>query len=278
MRGSVAVVAALAFLAVLWIQRPIPVTAGETTAEEQGRSARRVYTVALDPGHGGTDIGAIGAGGLEEKQVVLDITRRLRDLIQARLGLQVILTRERDVDVPHDRRTEIANNFKADVFISIHANAWRGSSAHGAETFFLSDRATDESARRTAGAENTTPGGGGQGGAQGAGSDPTLQLLLWDMAQTLHLRESEAFADIVQDELNQLSGVRNRGVKQAPFLVLMGATMPAILVEVGFMSNSDDAARLSTPAYRQQIAEAIYLSLTRFRQRQAVLTGEASLP
>ena len=242
---------------------PAAASASEAIAPLAQRAGLR--EVVIDPGHGGSEIGATGPSGITEKDVVLDIAMRLRDLLAGRLGLQVLLTRDRDIDVPLERRTEIANNFKADLFVSVHANAWRGSGVSGAETYFLSDKATDDAARRTVGIENTSVDLAG---------DRTLRLLLWDMAQTLHLRESSALAELVQEELNLLSGIGTRGIKQAPFRVLMGATMPAVLVEVGFLSNPEDESKLGQSSYRAQVADSIYRSIQRFRQRQAALIDQ----
>ena len=225
-------------------------------------------TVVIDPGHGGSETGAIGPSGLTEKEVVLDIANRLRDLLQANLGLHVELTREADIDKALEERTAHANWLKADIFISIHANAYRGRGVRGAETFFLSDRASDDNARRLAAMENETLDLGGP-----ASGDTGLQMLLWDMAQTAHLQESSQLADMIQQQLNQLSGTSDRGIKQAPFRVLRGANMPAVLVEVGFISNSDEERLLADPRHRQRIAESLSESINHYRRRQASLLG-----
>jgi N-acetylmuramoyl-L-alanine amidase len=225
-------------------------------------------TIVIDPGHGGSEIGATGPNGLTEKEITLDIARRLRDLIRERLGLQVHLTRESDYDVALENRTEKANNLKADVFISIHANSYRGRGVRGSETYFLSDKATDDDARRVAALENDA-----LGLESTAPGDTGLQLLLWDMAQTMHLRESSVLAETIQGELNRLAGTGNRGIKQAPFRVLRGADMPAVLVEVGFLSNPDEASSLADPRYRQRLATALFNSLDQYRRRQDRLVG-----
>lgn len=227
-------------------------------------------TVVIDPGHGGSETGAIGSvTGLTEKDLALDIARRLRDMILERLGIDVRLTRPDDRDMTLEERTALANNLRADVFLSIHANAYRGRGVRGAETFFLSATATDDAARRVAALENDAA--GVQDASQG---DSDLEMLLWDMAQTLHLRESSFLAEIIQGRLNSLAGTGDRGIKQAPFRVLKGATMPAVLVEVGFLSNPEEEQRLADPGYQQRIAEALYQSLDEYRQRQAMLSGD----
>ena len=141
----------------------------------------------------------------------------------------------------------------------------------GAETFFLSDRATDDDARRLAAFENNAL--DLQGPASG---DSDLQMLLWDMAQTTHLRESSVLAEMIQSNFNTLGGTTDRGIKQAPFVVLKGANMPAVLVEVGFLSNPDEERQLADPAYRQRVADMLFQSLNRYRQRAASLTGGGS--
>ncbi len=228
-------------------------------------------TVVIDPGHGGSEVGAVGPSGLTEGRLVLDIAKRLSDLIEQRLGLDVRLTRDRDIDKSLEERTAFANNLKADVFISIHANSYRGRGVHGAETFFLSDRATDDDARRVAAIENDTL------ELQGPGAgDDELQMLLWDMAQTAHLQESAVLAEMIQGNLNSLTGTTDRGIKQAPFRVLKGANMPAVLVEVGFLSNPEEERMLADPRHRQRIADMLFQSLSDYRRRQAMLIGGGS--
>jgi N-acetylmuramoyl-L-alanine amidase len=225
-------------------------------------------TIVIDPGHGGAEVGAVGPTGLTEKELVFDIANRLSDLIVQRLGLEVRLTRDGDVYKALEDRTAFANNLKADVFVSIHANSYRGRGVHGAETFFLSDRATDDDARRVALIENDAL--ELQGPAAG---DDELQMLLWDMAQTAHLQESGVLAEMIQTNFNLLGGTTDRGIKQAPFRVLKGANMPAVLVEVGFLSNAEEERLLADPAYRQRIADVLFRSLSEYRRRQAMLLG-----
>ena len=235
------------------------------------RQERGLRTIVIDPGHGGSEIGAVGPLGTTEKEIVLDIAQRLHDLLEARLGLDVRLTRETDIDKPLEERTAFANYLKADVFISIHANAYRGRGVRGAETFFLSDKATDDEARLLAAIENDTL------ELQGpAAIDDDLQMLLWDMAQTQFLQESSVLAEMIQVKLNELAGTSDRGIKQAPFRVLRGATMPAVLVEIGFLSNPDEERLLADPRYRQRVAERLYASLNEYRRRVAELGGDGS--
>src|SRR6266581_2598604 len=181
--------------------------------------APSVSTVVIDPGHGGEEVGARGPGGTLEKDVTLAIARKLRAQIVGQLGLQVFLTRDQDAEMGLDERTAIANNYKADLFVSIHANASRAKGARGAEVYFLSYQATDEEGRRIAQLEGEAI----PAGTSGVGSD--LALILWDMAQAEHLEESSSLASRIQEELAVVTGSEGRGVKQAPFRVLVGAAM-----------------------------------------------------
>jgi N-acetylmuramoyl-L-alanine amidase len=247
---------------------PAPAARPAGPAEEPA-----IRTVVIDPGHGGEEVGARGPAGTFEKDVSLAIARRLRgELVNAR-GLQVFLTRDIDVDVSLDDRTAIANNYKADLFVSIHANASRVRVARGSEVYFLAYQSTDEESRRMAQAEgaaepfvSTVP-----------GSD--LALILWDMAQAEHLEESSALASRIQEELAVVTGSEGRGVKQAPFRVLVGAGMPAILVEVAFISNPDEEKLLVSEAYQAKIASALARGIERYRrERTARLHGAPANP
>lgn len=219
------------------------------------------FKVVLDPGHGGAEDGAIGPAGLKEKDLVLDMARRLASLLRAE-GFEVVLTREGDSGPSLDERAEVANIQRADVFLSLHANASRSSKARGAETYFLARDATDDAARTVAAIENDASGSGlpGVGGDDGA-----LPLILWDMAQTIFLEQSAELAEIVQQQLNSALGITDRGVRQAPFRVLVGATMPAVLVELGFLTNPEEERRLGSDEYRRKLAQALAAALVRYR-------------
>lgn len=240
---------------------------------------RAVRTVVIDPGHGGADQGARGPGGLLEKDVTLALARRLRATIVNSLGLQVFLTRDRDEELPLDQRTAIANNYKADLFISIHANASRSHAANGSEVYFLSYQASDDESRRVALAEGSLgdvlP---GQPAPPQPGSD--LAMILWDMAQAEHLEESSALASRIQEELADVTASKGRGVKQAPFRVLVGAAMPAVLVEVAFISNPDEEKLLAADAFQGRVAAALARGIGRYeaeRVRRAT-AGAVSVP
>ena len=187
---------------------------------------------------------------------------QLAGLLREKAGLDVRLTREGDSAVGLIERTEAANREQADLFLSLHANAAVGGPASGAETYFLHLDATDESSRTVAALENDATGLGSHGSGGG------LELLLWDMAQSQYLSESSRLAKVVQRELNSLAGTRDRGVKQANFLVLRGATMPAVLVEVGFLSNAAEERRMRSLGFQQATAEALYRAVIAFRDER----------
>jgi len=222
---------------------------------------RGVRTIVLDPGHGGIEVGAKGKFGALEKDVTLAISLRLKALIEKNLAYRVEMTRDRDLDVPLENRAAIANNNRAALFISVHANGSPRRKAKGSETFFLSLNATDEEARRLAYLENNS--------AQfdkpmdTSGNDE-IQMILWDMAQSAYLKQSQRLAEIVQEELNTLLGTANRGIKQAPFKVLTGVACPAVLVEVAFISNPDEEKELVAPGFQDNVAQAIYRGLVSY--------------
>lgn len=217
--------------------------------------------IVLDPGHGGSDTGAIGPGGTQEKDITLRLARLLADGLRRRLPVRVELTRDEDAELPLPTRSALANQSKADLFLSIHLNSAPGAGARGTETYFLSLEASDERAAQAAEDANRAAGGH---------ADPLtdLQLILWDMAQSRHLAASQSLANLIQEELNQTLSLRDRGVKQAPFSVLMGAAMPAVLVELGFLSNPEEEQRLLDPEYQRQLTDALVRAVARFRSRR----------
>ena len=219
-----------------------------------------VRTIVLDPGHGGPETGAIGPAGSAEADLTLLVARALKYQLERRLPVKVILTRDEDVDVPLETRSAIANQNRADLFISLHFNSSFGSRAHGAETYFLSREASDQMAAALATAENRLA-------SSTAGPELDLEMILWDLAQSYHLAESQRFANLVQEELNLALGLRDRGVKQAPFHVLMGAKMTAVLVELGFLSNPAEEAELGRPAYRAELVDSLVRAVSRFKRQ-----------
>ncbi len=227
--------------------------------------------IVLDPGHGGAEAGAVGLGGLQEKEVTLQLARRLSAAIPRVLASRVILTRDSDSAISLDDRTAVANHERADLFLSLHANSSRSSGAHGSETYYLSLEASDKLAQEVARRENQ--GNGAPGSPTVISPDPDLDFILWDLAQSAHLKESSELAEAIQEELNIVSRTENRGIKQAPFRVLVGATMPAVLVEAAFISNAEEEKKLMSAVFQQSVADAIARALGRFfaRRRPAAL-------
>jgi N-acetylmuramoyl-L-alanine amidase len=219
----------------------------------------QLRTIVLDPGHGGVETGAIGKAGTQEKELTLQLAVALKKRLEASLPARVVLTRSADEQLPLPRRTAIANENRADLFVSIHLNSSRGGNPTGAETYFLSLTASDRSAAESAARENPS------GATETSEEEAALDLILWDLAQSQHLAESQRFATLVQEELNQALGLKDRGVKQAPFAVLIGATMPAVLVELGFLSNPEEEAKLKQPAYQEQLAAAVARAIERYQ-------------
>jgi N-acetylmuramoyl-L-alanine amidase len=219
--------------------------------------------IVIDPGHGGLEAGAKGKFGTLEKELTLAIGLKLAEIVRQTRASNVVLTRDRDVDVPLEDRSAIANNNKATVFISVHVNGSYRKGAAGPETYFLSKDATDEESRRVAFMENNSE--ALENNIQ-ADDEDLIKMILWDMAQTAYLKQSSELAEDIQSELNQLWGTRNRGIKQAPFKVLTGVACPAVLVEVAFLSNPQEERKLLTEEYQRRIAEAIYRGLAKFLQ------------
>ena len=240
---------------------PAPAPVQEPDSPSPATPVPQGRVIVIDPGHGGGEEGALGPGGLKEKDLVLSIAQKLRTRLKD-AGFEPVLTRDADKAVDLANRTAEANHARAELLVSIHANASSRRGARGAETFFLSTSAAgDGEAASLAGLENMS----GTGTADGqAGADAEIQLVLWEMAQAGHLAASSRLAELIQAEMNTLGDTRDRGVKQAPFRVLVGATMPAVLVEVGFLSNPDEEKRLATDEYQEQIAGALAAAIVRF--------------
>ncbi|MGH9401515.1 MAG: N-acetylmuramoyl-L-alanine amidase [Terriglobia bacterium] len=218
----------------------------------------KIRRIVIDPGHGGHDTGTIGPSGVEEKNVVLDVALRLRKLIERRMGCQVIMTRSTDTFIPLEERTAIANEYGADLFVSIHANASHDPSARGVEVYYL-NFTSDPEALQIAARENATS----------QESVYQLQSLIKKIALSEKIDESRQFAQIVDTRL--IHGLdedgdtqKNRGVKKAPFVVLIGANMPSILAEISFLSNPHDERLLRKPSFREQIAQGLYGGILRY--------------
>jgi len=211
----------------------------------------KIRRIVVDPGHGGHDSGAIGPSGIMEKDVVLSIGLKLRDLLQDELGLDVVMTRSSDVFIPLEERTAIANKVNADLFVSVHANAALNRNASGIETYYL-NLAKTEKAAQLAAKENGTS----------LEKVSVLQAILFDLMANYKLNDSAHLAEEIQKSLHKKAhgrhaDVKNLGVKQGPFYVLVGATMPSILVETAFLSNPQEEARLKDTSYQQMTAEGI---------------------
>lgn len=214
--------------------------------------------VVIDPGHGGHDTGTHGASGFTEKDLVLDVAKRLGSLIETRLGSEVVYTRTDDTFIPLEERTRIANEHKADLFLSIHANSSPVRATSGVETYYL-NFTTNKAALEVAAREN----------AASQHSIYDLRDLVEKIARKDKIDESREFAQSVQASLAALSArsnsrSRDRGVRTAPFVVLIGASMPSILAEIGFLTNAHDENLMKKPEYRQKIAQAIYKGLAQY--------------
>lgn len=243
-----------------------PAVAGFAGTRESGPD--RFDVIVLDAGHGGQDEGATGPSGLREKDLVLDITRRLAQRLQKQ-GIRVVLTRNSDRFLSLEERTAVANDARADLFLSIHANASPSRNPSGIETYFASLDATDDAARATAQRENSAF---GESASVHRGSDP-LAAILGDLIETQHLQESSEFAKLAQSELAAIARARSRGVKQAPFVVLMGVQMPASLVEIGFITNPDEEKGLRGTREREMIADALAKAVSAFAARYDARRG-----
>ena len=239
-------------------REPIPISTKPASPTENGSQTLtralglKVARIVIDPGHGGFDTGTIGPTGLEEKNVVLDVALRLRKLIETRTNSEVFMTRSTDKFVPLEERTAIANEDHADLFISIHANASRDHQVRGIETYFL-NFTSDPEALRLAARENATS----------QESVHQLQSLIKKIALNNKIEESQELAHDIQSTLYKhmariSHGIHNRGVRKAPFVVLIGAHMPSILTEISFLSNPHSEHLLREPRYREQIALALF--------------------
>ncbi|HEX4605854.1 MAG TPA: N-acetylmuramoyl-L-alanine amidase, partial [Candidatus Angelobacter sp.] len=236
-------------------------TAAPTAAGERSlirALGLKIGKIVVDAGHGGHDTGTIGPNGLEEKDLVLDVALKLGKLLEDKLGAEVVYTRDDDTFIPLETRTAIANKEQADLFISIHANSSDDPTARGVETYYLNFTSRAD-ALEVAAREN----------AVSEQSIHELQDLVKKIALKEKIGESREFASDVQRSLYaglsaKSPSLRNRGVKKAPFVVLIGANMPSILAEISFVSNPDDAKKLKTNDYRQRIADSLYKGVAKY--------------
>jgi N-acetylmuramoyl-L-alanine amidase len=246
-------------------QPATPGAPGPETTPALRPEAPSIHTVVIDPGHGGdVDVegvrgpGARGPGGTFEKHVTLTVARLLKSALEARLGVRALLTREDDRTVYLDERAAFANNNKADLFISLHLNASVSQKPSGAEVFFLSLDGYSPEARRVAQMEGAVL-------PTATGGDRTIEMMLWEMAQLQHLEQSAVVADLVEQMLRARVKMSPRAIQQAPFRVLVGANMPAVLVELGFISNPDEEKLLGAHAYQMRLVDALVDAVGRYR-------------
>src|SRR5690606_27786052 len=217
----------------------------------------RVRTIVIDPGHGGDEIGAQGPGGTQEKNVTLGVARRLKGLLESRLGARVLLTREDDRTLGPDERAAVANNNKADLFISLHANASLRGGAAGAEVFYLSLDEEGERARREAASQAAAMPVFGGGTRE-------IDIILWEMAQARHVTDSAELAQVVEQELRASIPMSPNPIQAAPFRVLVGANMPAVLVELGYLTNAQQERQLATADFQGRAAQALASAVARY--------------
>lgn len=242
-------------------------TATPGTAAKRGKAASvgRDIVVAIDPGHGGEDPGALGANGSREKDITLAIARRLEKLIRAEPGMRPVLTRSGDYYVGLRKRTQLARKHRADFFVSIHADAFKDQRARGSSVFILSDRgASSEAARWLAESENAAD---LVGGVSLDDKDEVLASVLLDLSQTGTRQASLDAAQSVFEQLGRLGEVHAPEVQQAGFMVLKSPDIPSMLVETAFLSNADEERKLRNPAYQQLIAEAILRGVRGYFQK-----------
>ncbi len=228
---------------------------------------RGLSVVVLDPGHGGRSPGARGSTGTLEKDLVLTVAEKLKNRLEEGLGIKVVLTRTADYFVGLKERTAIGNNNRADLFLSIHANATFRRDIEGYETYYLSMKTADMESRQYAEMENRALGVKGE-----ENEKALLEAILWDLAQTEFLTQSARLASIVQGSLVRDLRGSDRGVRQAPLAVLMGARMPAALVEIGYISNPEQEIRLNRDAYQEQIARSLFRAIEEYHRK--LIRGE----
>jgi len=228
---------------------------------------RGLKVVVIDPGHGGRDKGAMGGSGTQEKDLVLSISQKLRTMLEEDLGVKVVLTRTADYFVGLKERTAISNNNRADLFLSIHANAAYRRSVRGYETYYLSFSASDLEASQVALLENRALGVEGK-----EGEEALLEAILWDMAQLEYINQSGELAARVQQSMVRYAGGRDRGVRQAPLAVLMGARMPATLVEMGFITNPEQEIKLNRETYQTRLARSLFEAVSDYNR--SLMRGE----
>jgi N-acetylmuramoyl-L-alanine amidase len=229
-----------------------------------GQQVTAIRTVAIDPGHGGDDLGARGEGGTVEKDLTLAVARRVKAAVEARLGVRVLLTREDDRPIPLNGRIALANNNKADVFISLHANASLVPTASGA-TIYVAGFDDQNQTQTTLTPERVPVFGGGS---------RNIELVLWDFAQIRHIEQSAELSRILEDTLRERGTLEVRPIERAPFRVLESANMPAVLIEMGFLTNPAQEKALAGAAFQTAFAQSVLDAIIRFRGHLAAANGE----
>jgi N-acetylmuramoyl-L-alanine amidase len=230
-----------------------------------------IRTIVIDAGHGGDDTGVRGGRGTLEKDVTLAIARRLKTMIESRLGLRVFMTREDDRAMSLDERSAYANSQKADLFLSIHANAAVRPAMEGAEIYYLSlDPGSAEARRLAESSGDVLP-------ALGGGTR-SIDLILWESAQSRFVEQSSMLAGLVEEALRPRVKMSPRAIQAAPFRVLVGANMPAVLVEVGYLTNAGQESALTGGAFQDQIAQAMFDAIVQFRTRIESANKPAAQP
>jgi N-acetylmuramoyl-L-alanine amidase len=212
----------------------------------------------IDAGHGGNDTGTQGQAGLQEKDITLQVARRLREAIESRLGLRVVMTRDSDRTVRLDERAAIANNNKADLFISLHINSSVSETASGAVVYSLSLNDYGEETLSENRQSHTVPLLGGR--------TRNIEIVLWDLAQVTHVQDSALLAGFVDVELRRRINMNALTLQQAPFRVLVGANMPAVLVEMGFISNARQEEQLASLAFQDRVVQGLLQSVVTYRE------------
>jgi N-acetylmuramoyl-L-alanine amidase len=251
-----------------------PALGGEVIKQLGQDTGGALKVIVIDPGHGGKDSGATGQSGIKEKNITLRIARALKARLKEQLNVHVILTRNGDSFITLEDRTRVANKAAADIFISIHANAAHKKGASGVETYFLNHEASDSYAMETAAFENSV--------AELAKDEESraisdLNSILTDLNRSEAHHESGRLAEIILESLIRSTGGENRGVKQAPFIVLTNAKMPAVLLEVGFISNPKEERELSSSKKLREIASAITDGIIGFEKQLMKTPGYATL-
>src|SRR5258705_698946 len=246
---------------------PPPSSAAPTADVLLPPAGPRLRTMVIDPGHGGDDVGVRGPKGTVEKQITLDVARRLKTLVETRLGVRVVMTRDDDRAVTPDERDAVANNSKADLFLSIHVNGAVAPSVAGAEVYYLRlDREGEDARRNAAATELVLP-------AVGGGTRP-IDMIRWELAQSFHVGASATFASMIEEEFRKHIPMGPRALQQEPMRVLAGANMPASLVEIAYLTNPDQEQLAQSGDYQTNVAQALYDAVLRFRSYSEAAPGQ----